>query len=531
MTSSHIAETVSDSGNITSWTQRWSVWIFIIGVVAGVAQLILLARSVPLGIADEWVWPRFAMQVDPFQVGALVVALLGTYGLFRFSLRPIDSKRLRAVWLSAVMLCSLLWINAVWTVMPEIDGRVRAVYILFYPRTTGYYWQAKHEAQDLGQFLRNYEQEIQDQTDRDNYLHIGTHPPGLTTGYRLLIDACDASPLLVKIVEATQPGTVRDSLNFLATINRQKSVSLSKPDLAALWLAVLLSQLVAVGTVFPLSGLARMLSDERTARVTVILWMFVPAVLVFLPKSDAVFPCLTCLIQWFWIRSLEKQSACMGAITAIVLILSATLSLAFMTVGLILFLQLVHHLTLRKSATQPVLGGLVAGLTLLAVIYFLTGLNLPGVWLQNFRNHATFYDHNTRSYFAWLGANVIEVTCAVGAPMMALAIAGTLLLLRRFREPVPFAVLSGLAVWSILWVSGKNMGEAARLWIFLMPYATLSAAACIQQLLPPEHSEPKLSRSATQPVSARGIFGLVCVQIVVCFDAAMIIDGFGFTQL
>ena len=30
-------------------------------------------------------------------------------------------------------------------------------------------------------------------------------------------------------------------------------------------------------------------------------------------------------------------------------------------------------------------------------------------------------------------------------------------------------VWSGIAVWGLLWVSGKNSGEAARLWILLMP--------------------------------------------------------------
>ena len=40
-----------------------------------------------------------------------------------------------------------------------------------------------------------------------------------------------------------------------------------------------------------------------------------------------------------------------------------------------------------------------------------------------------------------------------------------------------------LLAWCLLWLTGKNMGEAARLWIFLMPWIIWSAGTGWQALI------------------------------------------------
>ena len=58
--------------------------------------------------------------------------------------------------------------------------------------------------------------------------------------------------------------------------------------------------------------------------------------------------------------------------------------------------------------------------------------------------------------------------------------------------------LAWFGVWSILWLSGKNMGEAARLWIFLAPWPVMTAAIALskKRFLAPEN--------LSQAVRARG---------------------------
>ena len=45
----------------------------------------------------------------------------------------------------------------------------------------------------------------------------------------------------------------------------------------------------------------------------------------------------------------------------------------------------------------------------------------------------------------------------------------------RFSNGRLFAIAS-LLTWTLLWLSGKNMGEAARLWCFVTPWWVIIAA-------------------------------------------------------
>jgi hypothetical protein len=80
---------------------------------------------------------------------------------------------------------------------------------------------------------------------------------------------------------------------------------------------------------------------------------------------------------------------------------------------------------------------------------------------------------------------------------------------------------AGLIVLGILWISGKNMGEAARLWIVFLPWLLLCVAPTSPRSLPDEQ------RAWPGWVwwSAAGL------QAVFCIAAALQIDGFGFSEL
>ncbi len=116
------------------------------------------------------------------------------------------------------------------------------------------------------------------------------------------------------------------------------------------------------------------------------------------------------------------------------------------------------------------------------------------VWHWNFRNHAAFYDHYTRTYWKWLLANPIELIFAVGCAADRR---------RRDRLPKESSRQAGgdaamgpywclTATWLVLWLSGKNMGEAARLWLILMPWPVWLAAGFFA---------PRLRRGRRQPTA------------------------------
>jgi methylthioxylose transferase len=70
-------------------------------------------------------------------------------------------------------------------------------------------------------------------------------------------------------------------------------------------------------------------------------------------------------------------------------------------------------------------------------------------------------------------------------------------------------------------VSGKNMGEAARLWILLMPWVLMSASCLFE--------EPREPTSLSGPrLSLPALFGS---QLVVVIVTVLTVDGFHFSDL
>lgn len=504
-------------------------YFFIAIVVAsligtGCQAWLLWGTDRPLGVLGEWVWARFSNSVavlwsNPIQLLSVVGAgsLLAFWLVWTGTSEPKSPRPF--LWLTGLMVCGLCWIYAVIDAVPVGGGLGRSVFVMYYPRTSGYFYQAVDEAQNPREFLRKYEASISDARNPDNYLHIGTHPPGLTMLHRLSIAACHASPRLTASLLAWQPQSVKEALEFLQTQNRLSGTRLTPPDAAALWLSILLSCLMAVATVVPIYLIAVEVTSVSSARLVSGLWVLVPALLVFLPKSDAFFPFLAVSLQWLWMKSLKQNSIWWGMLSAALFTFAASLSLAFMTVAVVFFLQWLTCLIREHRGWRPLVAGTVVGLVLIAGLYFSTGANLVTIWLKNFQNHGAFYDHNTRTFIDWLWVNPFEAAIAVGAPIAICGVTGSFLLLFQKREE-RLIVLPGLLVWALLYLSGKNMGEAARLWLFLMPYAVLAMIPVIERLL---QSQTQLERRFAPAT-------LIILQLLVCYLTATQIDGFGFTD-
>src|SRR5207253_327112 len=90
-------------------------------------------------------------------------------------------------------------------------------------------------------------------------------------------------------------------------------------------------------------------------------------------------------------------------------------------------------------------------------------------------NHAGFYSHFPRTHWKWLLVNPVELTVAAGVPLTVLAIWSIVGQWRRADVRQTGHIWAWLVALGLLWLSGKNMGEAARLWIFLMPFLVWSA--------------------------------------------------------
>jgi len=210
-----------------------------------------------------------------------------------------------------------------------------------------------------------------------------------------------------------------------------------------------------------------------------------------------------------------------------------------------------------------------------------TRVNLFDVWWWNYRNHAAFYSQFTRTYWKWLLVNPLELTLGLGVPATVLSVLGACRLfvattntarLNRPDRPTQgtgrtdrpswrsvFGTLLGslcqrpkqetanveppsrkpavelLAVplvLGLLWLSGKNMGEAARLWLVVMPWPLFLTAFVWDDLSSSDGERTPHRRSRQVAGSDTWVWlSAVALQLAVCFATAARIDAFNLYRL
>ncbi|MFQ5731343.1 MAG: hypothetical protein ACE5KM_05230 [Planctomycetaceae bacterium] len=467
----------------------------LVSLAAGVAATFVLLwwTDWPLGVPGEWTWQRSAISGDALWLVFVAACAGGSYAAAASWVLPrIDAsggKGKTAGWLSLSAAAGfvVLWAvdsTAQWprSAPPEDRAGDRAdlkrAWTLYDSGASGYLEAAVRSDQSTADFLAGYEAEMA----KGDSLHIGTHPPGLILLHRGLLAICRASPVATRLTLAIQPQAVAEAFADLERAGGIASRRLPDSDRAALWLAVLLTYATAALAVVPLFLLVRGDFGPRVAWMTAAFWPFVPALAVFLPKSDALFPFIGLLFVLCWRGALRRRSFLLAAASGLVMWCGLLLSLALLPVALFAVVLTVWE-TLDASERGPAAprlrrGFLLAGTAIAAfaaatIVFCLsTGANLPVIWEWNFENHARFYDAYERTYWKWLPVNAVELTLATGWPIVLLVAmrVAQIVGLGEARHRGSGPAIAGLAVVALLWISGKNMGEAARLWLFLTPW-------------------------------------------------------------
>ncbi|MFO0953146.1 MAG: hypothetical protein U0835_18730 [Isosphaeraceae bacterium] len=167
----------------------------VLAVAAGcVVGLLVLVRSraVPLGVPGEWEWLRPQAGPEPFALGLAALAVVG-YALFvAVGMRALASRAGRAretLWVLTLSLAAAGIQLAVQSGAPPGYGLGKWDFALHQKGSNGYFTVAKEEAADLPRFLAAYPTWIQKQ----DALHIGTHPPGLIASQAWLLHFMEVS--------------------------------------------------------------------------------------------------------------------------------------------------------------------------------------------------------------------------------------------------------------------------------------------------------------------------------------------------
>ena len=498
---------------VTSLAAAWGLWF----------------GEFPLGVRGEWEWSR----VEPaFPLWLAILPPLVAAGIYlafvRRGARRIEQSRQSAlwIWLAGLSIAGFAWLWVVQESAPQGYQLSKAAWVLYFRGSSGYFSEAHDNATDLTAYLAGYEKKMAE----GDVLHIGTHPPGLVVVFRGLIGICNAFPSLVDLANALEPGSVRGALDAL---EQTSAVPISRVDRAVLWLAALLVQASAALCVVPLFGLLRRTNSRSAAWVASSFWPAVPALAVFLPKSDCMYPVLTMAFLWLWLSGLDRDSKILCALAGFALFLGMTLSLAFLPVA---FLALVTticglfthgplkdvqreipaaspqasgrsaHFAIHYGQSRSLIPAVACGAAGFSVPVFdawaVLKLNMLAVWWMNVSNHAHFYRQFPRTWWKWVLINPIEFSMAAGVPLVVLALWSMWRELRPI-SPARARAWAFLATFAILWLSGKNMGEAARLWIFLVPILIWMTGPIFESRAPSSSGEP--SFAIAPPQTALGL--------------------------
>lgn len=516
--------------------------------LSAVSVAFLWLTEVPLGIPGEWVWERLSADDanTEFLLGAVQSAIAATvYVLIAWlgSRRIADCSGLEQTgWLTGMVLVGFCWLLAVQESPPAGWRMSKSVFVLYYPGSSGYFHKARHDLPDTAEFLRGYEELMAE----GDVLHVGTHPPGLFLFYRTLIDQLESRPNLAQMIEQSAPESVHEAFQVIDDNLKRNGSGLTTTDRAVIWSATVITQLCCALVVIPVFFLIRRAASCReTAWRVAVFWPLIPALAVFIPKSDVLFTLPAALLVLSWLVAVKRRSFFFGVLAGAIGWSGLFCSLAFLPIGLIaLTASLMMSAGSPKSVDsevdtrnatdqfdhplmliwKPVLGGLCATGALTLIVVAMFDMNLLNVWFHNYRNHAAFYSEYSRTVWKWWLVNPVELVFAAGVPVIYLAVRATLPLLRadsiRALCLRPLLV-SVLVVWGLLWLSGKNSGEAARLWCPLLPLLlTVSASGLIRT------DGLVQTRSSGHSSSESEWLILLCSQAIVCGATVMRVSGF-----
>ena len=469
-----------------------------------IGAALLLAPWPPLGVAGEWVWPRHALPTDfvetldrlfwPLICGSAVVTFCAT-GLRRIA--SVGSIR-RGLMLVGLTGLSFLWLNAVRQAAPSPHRELRPNWVLYDKYASGYFFEATFNVKSTQQMLADYESRI----SKGDVLHEGTHPPGLLLFNRGLLKLTEKCPVFVGFSKVVQNSV---SVRMFREIESAGQIArpLSESEFAALHLSSLLSTLLAAITVIPVFGLTRRLTDSRTAWQAAALMIAMPTIGVFVPRSDVLYACSGMFLAWAVVAAILTQRRSkrwlLAMLSGIILFGCLLLSLAHVPVLVMLALFAVGFVLvdLKDRFGRTLETTIVTAASFLIVCaawQYLTECNLLNVWRMNLANHARFYSQSVRTWYAWFAVNPIELAMAVGLPMAAMAIVMLGQSMKGIRFSNPQSLTNGrlfafacVLTWTMLWLSGKNMGEAARLWCFLTPWCAIIAAQAADSDLANSH--------------------------------------------
>jgi hypothetical protein len=511
-----LAHEFSDHLNRMSQTHQVKVILIIQALLVLIVAVAIGFRFMPVGVPGEWEWNRLADQASLTWHGLFIAgAGVVVYAVFAGSgMRLLGTPRSwagEAACVTGLLFAAICAQVIVPMGAPAGYDLTKWASVNYLPGSAGYFQVARQQAAgDPWRFLAGYPDWIQDQ----DVFHIGTHPPGLIVAQCILLRTMDRNPRLTGALLYYMPPSVEAGFRVFANA---ASTSLSRGERATLYATALLTLLACAGTVVPLYLLARAALPASASWAAAALWPLAPAANLFQPVADTAYPLLStsalALAAWAARRASAQgpgnqpvAAYVLAALCGMVMAFGMSFTLAFLPVGLIVAFTLAGNMAMPwRNKTLLVLATGAGFLLVMALGWAITRANPFVIMAWNLKHHADFYVEYPRSYRTWLWVNPLETAIALGIPTAIWCGAGFFSL-----RNVPRSAWWTLLVLVLINLTGRNLGEVARLWMLYMPPLLLAAAALMNRV----GARPAALGATTALVGAETLALQAMIQVV-----------------
>jgi hypothetical protein len=318
-------------------------------------------------------------------------------------------------------------------------------------------------------------------------VHVLLSPPGLPLWYGLLNAILGAFP---GAAEALQ------RVLLPAQCQNYAMLQYTPAEWASAWFGILMPLWAAL-TVFPLYGVARRLGIERGTALKIVAWYpLIPALIMYTPSWNTLYPLLAVIAFWLLLVGLERGAGWLVASgVAFGLLTFANFSMIPLG-GLLGFYTLLHYLwnerpTRRLAndvrSTRPIIVGVwfALGTILPWALYWLAARGTP---LEMLRASLDVHLDLDRPYVPWLWFHSWEWALFTGIPLIALWLAAAVGRIRHWRDPGPVLPLALLLTMIVLVLSGTARGETGRVWLFFAPFVLLAAGEYLASSVGTRHA-------------------------------------------
>jgi len=442
---------------------------------------------------DEWRW-AYAVPSDPARlwIPALTLSLyliLTLIWIKQATRRPPSSSR----WQRRVLLLALvLAVPLIQASLLAIGDRdiLRPLFYRTVSAGASGVFSVGSTIEDAADFLRRYP------TLMPTFpVHPQRYPPGLPLLFYLARRILETFPSL------------NDLLGFRLRLYQCHDLTLMRLSNATISTAIIQMALPLLSgfTLLPLYGLARQAYGQRTAAWAVALYPLVPSFALWSARWEQFYPFLASLSWYLLYLGLTRTRR--SALLAAGLTLSLASLLNFGNLALLLPMALFALFWLRTqpsvtSNLQSLISNLLAflvGLTSPWLIYqFAFGTGFLDIWRVSMSYHLGL----DRGYWTWLGYHLYDFFVFLGLPLALLFLIALVKATRDLLQPItcrsPLAArrrysrhpqsaidtltLSFALGLLLLDLSGTSRGEVARVWLFLTPFAVISAARGLTRL-------------------------------------------------